>query len=414
LAVQQNVVKGSGLPKNEQERIDALHSLQVLDTPTEEKFDRITNLAQILFDVPIALISLVDSNRQWFKSCAGLNARETPRGVSFCSHAILDDSTMVISDALEDPRFADNPLVTGPPHIRFYAGKPIKGPDNHKIGTFCIIDSKPRSLSKADRKMLNDLAAWAESELNTINLNNKLRKMNSELEESIRTKEELVAMISHDLNTPLSPIVMCSEMLESVTTGPLNEKQERMVKTIQRCADRMDKLIHDIHDTYKLELKSLQLEKADINLENLIDECAELIIPLIAEKQIELKTEINTHKRIYADKNRLVQVITNLVKNSIDFVGETNGRITIRVEEHDSSNILFSVGDNGVGIKPEVAEKIFDKFYKEPSSQDRKYGGSGLGLAICKGIVEEHGGKIWVDTSNHNGSLIKFTIPVNI
>ncbi|MDE1770666.1 MAG: GAF domain-containing protein, partial [Thaumarchaeota archaeon] len=224
-----NISSESILIRNEKERVVALHALGVLDTPQEERFDRITTMAQILFNVPIALVSLVDSERQWFKSCAGIiDTRETPRNVSFCSHAILDDTIMLIEDATKDPRFVNNSLVTGPPHMRFYAGRPIKGPNNQKIGTLCIIDTKPRTLSMTDRKILNDLATWTESEFNTVDLNNKLKKSNLELQDSIKTKEELVAMISHDLKNPLSPIKMCSEMLESHIPGPLNEKQQQM------------------------------------------------------------------------------------------------------------------------------------------------------------------------------------------
>ncbi|MBT8242430.1 MAG: GAF domain-containing protein, partial [Nitrosopumilus sp.] len=116
-------------PDNEKERIKALTSLNILDTPPEEKFDRITKIAQIIFDVPIALVSLVDENRQWFKSCMGLSERETPRSMSFCAHAILNDDVMIIEDATKDERFANNPLVTGSPLIKFYAGKPLRDPN---------------------------------------------------------------------------------------------------------------------------------------------------------------------------------------------------------------------------------------------------------------------------------------------
>ena len=114
------------LPPDEAMRLAALRSLNILDTPAEERFDRITRLAQRLFDVPIALVSLVDTNRQWFKSCQGLDASETPRSISFCGHAILEDGPLIIEDATKDQRFADNPLVTGPPDIRFYTGQPLK------------------------------------------------------------------------------------------------------------------------------------------------------------------------------------------------------------------------------------------------------------------------------------------------
>jgi PAS domain S-box-containing protein len=155
-------------PPNEQQRLAALRTLRILDTPPEERFDRITRTAQRLFDVPIALVSLVDENRQWFKSCYGLPVSETPRDVSFCGHAILSTELLVIENATQDARFADNPLVTGGPAIRFYAGCPLRGPGNVMLGTLCIISPAPRRFTAADRQTLRDLGAWAENELSNM------------------------------------------------------------------------------------------------------------------------------------------------------------------------------------------------------------------------------------------------------
>ncbi|EOG5905807.1 diguanylate cyclase [Vibrio vulnificus] len=152
-------------PDNEPQRIADLHSLHILDTAAEERFDRVTRIARRLFDVPIALVSLVDEDRQWFKSCFGLNASETPRDISFCGHAILGTDTLIVEDASLDARFADNPLVTGEPHIRFYAGVPLMFEHSSCLGTLCIIDSKPRTLNEDERLDLIDLAKMAEREL---------------------------------------------------------------------------------------------------------------------------------------------------------------------------------------------------------------------------------------------------------
>lgn len=152
-------------PIKETERLLSLHSLRVLDTPSEERFDRITRMAQRFFGVEICLISLVDSQRQWFKSKQGLNACETSREISFCGHAINNDEVMVVSDALSDERFSDNPLVVDAPFIRFYAGCPIKGPGNHRVGTLCLIDSKQRSLDSGDQDTLKDFARMVEDQL---------------------------------------------------------------------------------------------------------------------------------------------------------------------------------------------------------------------------------------------------------
>jgi diguanylate cyclase (GGDEF)-like protein len=157
-------------PENETERLCSLHALNVLDTPAEERFDRVTRLAKSLFNVPIALVSLVDENRQWFKSCLGVDASETSREISFCGHTILQNSVFVINNALLDARFADNPLVTGPPNIRFYAGYPLTSYDGHNMGTLCIIDDKPRDFTSADNALLSDLGMLAQQELQALQL----------------------------------------------------------------------------------------------------------------------------------------------------------------------------------------------------------------------------------------------------
>lgn len=162
-------------PDNETQRIKALRALDILDTRPEQRFDRITTIAQHLFGVPIALISLVDTNRQWFKSCQGLSASETSRDISFCGHAINDNSIFYIPDTLEDPRFADNPLVTEPPNIRFYAGAPLTLLDGSRIGTLCIIDSTPRNLTPEQLADLRNLADWAQEEFNTLALNDAMK-----------------------------------------------------------------------------------------------------------------------------------------------------------------------------------------------------------------------------------------------
>ncbi len=158
------------VPFDEASRLATLRGLNILDTSPEERFDRLTRLAQHLLDVPIALVSLVDANRQWFKSCQGLDASETPRSISFCGHAILDDQLFVIPDALLDPRFADNPLVTSAPHIRFYAGQPLKAINGSRVGTLCVIDRKPHQLTQAERDSLRDLALLVENELNLLDI----------------------------------------------------------------------------------------------------------------------------------------------------------------------------------------------------------------------------------------------------
>lgn len=152
------------IPRNEKERLKTLHALRILDTPSEERFDRIIRLAARIFEVPICYLSLVDSQRQWFKARQGISLVETPRAVSFCSHAILHSEPLIVPDLAADFRFAGSPLVTDEPHARFYAGVPLAIGDA-RVGTLCILDTKPRALSDREVQILRDLAGIAESEL---------------------------------------------------------------------------------------------------------------------------------------------------------------------------------------------------------------------------------------------------------
>lgn len=150
---------------SEAQRLAALRRYQILDTPPEDAFDRITRLVSHLLDVPIALITLLDHERQWFKSCIGLDTRETSREVAFCAYNLHDEEIMVVEDATRDERFADNPLVTGDPGIRFYAGAPLVTPDGHVLGSVCALDTEPRSISEAEAERLRDLAAMVVDKL---------------------------------------------------------------------------------------------------------------------------------------------------------------------------------------------------------------------------------------------------------
>lgn len=154
------------LPENEVERLTALRRLLCLDTPPEERFDRIVQYAATEFEIPIVLLSLIDHDRQWFKAKVGLDYCETSREVSLCSHAILDEAPMVIPDTHLDPRFVDNPLVTGEPKIRFYAGAPLETELGIRVGTLCLIDTKPRQFDAVDIAILKTLRTLIVSELN--------------------------------------------------------------------------------------------------------------------------------------------------------------------------------------------------------------------------------------------------------
>ena len=154
-------------PPDESKRMNALRSLCLLDTSADARYDRVTLLAQRTFAVPIALINLVDENRVWSKSNQGLGATESPRATSFCGHTILSDEPLIVCNATKDPRFADNPFVTGEPYVRFYAGWPLKGPDGSRVGTLCLVDMQAREFTTEHRRALRDMAEIIQELLRT-------------------------------------------------------------------------------------------------------------------------------------------------------------------------------------------------------------------------------------------------------
>lgn len=380
--------------KTEEQRINYLHNLNILDTEFDKNFDRITELLQIIFKAPIVLISLVDENRQWFKSCIGLNIRETHREVSFCSNAIkenLENDIYIVNDTLLNPLYINNYLVTGNPNIRFYAGRPITI-DDYKLGTVCVIDTKPREILDIEKKILKLCGYLVESEINKMNYIKKL-------EQNEINMKHIASIISHDLINTISPIVCLSSLIkeypEELNLDNLNIIYEHSKNAIN--------LSRDLLDNYKIDLQNLILNKKNVCLSTFIKKYD--IKPVIIE--------INTIKdEIYIDSLRIDQVLTNLISNAKDFIEELNGKICIKITEN-SDAFLFSVHDNGKGIPINKTHLLFQKFSENIYPDiSRSVPRTGLGLYICKNLIELHNGKIWLEPCL-TGSNFCFTIPKN-
>lgn len=265
-----------------------------------------------------------------------------------------------------------------------------------------IVDDRTRELQEANEELRQN--------------DEYLANVNKELRLADKAKEEFMSMVSHELKTPLVPARGYIELLlRQKKIGDLNEKQKKYANIIYRNILKLEVLVNDVLDGYKIDMGKLKVQKNLVNVKVLISSVISDLDSLIGEKQITVIVVLRLVEEttIMCDRRRIEQVFANLIKNAIDFVPHISGKITIIAElVNNNTMVQFSVEDNGTGIPYEKMDKLFHKFYQVDTSLIRKHGGSGLGLAICKGIVEAHGGTIWIDKGYREGAAFRFTIPL--
>src|SRR5215831_1956028 len=289
-------------------------------------------------------------------------------------------------------------------------------------GSATYSNSKPTVLSYLS--IFESLWQQAELYMQVKEVNKQLEYANEQLLATERAKEEFISMISHELKTPLVPLKGYAEMLlrpKFMGGAEVTERQKNAIDAMNRSIEKLQALVDDVMDVYKLDMGKLKFSMTDTDITKLIKDSILELRPLTLNKKIDLITDLEVNGTVFCDPNRIDQVLSNLIKNSIDFVPDNgNGKIIVRVQKEKDDNhsgnnfkeILFTVEDNGTGIKPEKADKLFQKFYQIDTGPTRKHAGTGLGLVICRGIIDAHGGKIWVDNTCKTGAAIKFTLPV--
>ena len=386
--------KAARLHPNEKERLQALRSYGILDTPTEPAFDDITRIASYVCQTPVSVVTLIDEGRQWFKSEVGLGVRETPLNQSICAHAILEHSFLEVPDTTADPRFANNPLVAGPPHLRFYAGALLRTPDGLPIGTICVLDHNPRQLTKEQREVLAALARQVMSQLEfrrALLLSDRLQ----------RNVSRLMAVAGHDLKQPLQVMVMAIERVRAKLTDP--KDQERLGYAVDaglRMAEELDQLA---------ETSALQAGFGAPQLRTFpISDVFESIVNtwrLHAETKGLRLVVMPSTARVVSDPAMLRAILGNLVGNAIKYT--ERGRVLVGCRRRGSFATI-EVLDSGSGIPAERLDSVFDAFHQiDPGSE-----GLGLGLSIVRRTSEALGHAIEVKSDLARGSHFSVRVPL--
>jgi signal transduction histidine kinase len=400
---------------NDVDRIDALNATGLLDSAPEAAFDRLTELASHLLNVPVTLVSLVDTKRQFFKSQVGQaeplrSRRETPLSHSFCKHVVAEGKPLIVPDARKHPLLFDNPAVAES-NVIAYLGIPMMTGHGHAIGSFCAIDSEPREWTEADIQVMQRLAesVMTEVELRVVvrHLQEScLRQRNLELE-----RQEMVQMLVHDLRNPLSALLMG---LTAVQIDTLPTFSQNCLRNAQAGATTLHRMINDILDVSKSEAGKTHLELEEISARELVQSSCASIHEMVREAGVALSIHIRSSvPRFRADAEKLRRTLVNLIANAVQHT-PTHGQVNITVRcDKRSEKIVFEIADNGTGIPKEAFAHIFEKFHRARMPKVPK-ASTGLGLPFCKMAIEAHGGSIMVESELGKGTTFRAEIPMRL
>ncbi len=383
----------AAVPPSQSIRLATLRSYDILDTPIEGAFEDITRIAAHVCKTPISVVNLIDEHRQWFKSEIGLGARETPLETSICAHAILQFDFMEIPDTTLDDRFNCNPLVTGAPHLRFYAGALLKTSAGHALGTVCVLDTQPRVLSDEQRGVLRALARQTMAQL-------ELRRALMQAERGRRYRSRLMAVAGHDLRQPLSVVTMVIDQLRgTVTTDDDREQLALAAVAAQSLGDDLTRLAEASRDDADIDGAVL----TTLPIGDVLDRLRDTWRYSATRKGLQFEVE-DSPLRIRGNAGMLQTVLDNLVGNAIKYT--QRGSVRVRCQER-GSHLHVEVIDTGIGIPANLLGRIFEEFRQADPGSD----GLGLGLSIAKRTADVSGCELTVTSQPGSGSTFGVVVP---
>ncbi|MBP2315268.1 ATP-binding protein [Azospirillum soli] len=393
-------------PLNEPARLGRLKRYAVLDTPAEEVFDRITGLAARHFGMPIALVSLIDETRQWFKSHYGLDVPSTGRRLAFCAYAILEDKVMVVPDATADDRFADNELVTGPRHFRFYAGAPLIAPEGFILGTLTVIDHRPHHDFGPDQERdLVEFGRLVMHELEARHAMAEAQEARREAQRANEAKTRFLAAASHDLRQPFQAM----ELLLGVLAQRLESQHDNhaLLGRAQEALHSGQALLNGLLDIATLEAGTVEPTITDFPIRKVIDRLIRETTELAEQRGLKLRV-MDCAQPVRSDPLLLERILRNLLSNALAHTRQGSVLVGCR---RRGDILRLEVWDTGPGIPPEQQELIFEEFYQLNNPERNRLKGLGLGLAIVRKTAELLGHRVGVRSEVGKGTMFFVEMP---
>lgn len=391
-------------PSDEKQRVAAVRSYHLLDTLPEKDFDNITALTASICDTPIALVTLLDSDRNFLKSHYGLSFNDTPRDTSFCGHAILEETDIfVVEDARKDPRFENNPLTTNMDAI-FYAGARLVNSEGYSLGTLCVFDTKPRTITKKQRNALSALAYQVVNLFEARKHNRMLMAAQEELRERNEELKNFAGIVSHDMKMPLANMIITSDMLQAKYGDLLDAQAKKYLDYIKQSSFTLSEYISGMLEHYETDRTASHVEEI-FDSQDLLEEIIELL-------NINIDCEINLpdeNIEMQANKAALEQIFINLIGNSIKY--NDKEKIKIDIDCHEKDDVYhFSISDNGMGIPKEELSNIFELFGTIGVLDRNGVKGNGIGLSTVKKLITKLEGEIEVSSTLGVGTTFEFYI----
>jgi len=393
------------IPDNEKERLRELASYSIMDTLSEEEYDNLTAIASTICNTSISLVSLIDDTRQWFKSHHGLDATETPKEYAFCGHAINDpQNVLIVNDSREDERFFDNPLVEGDPYVIFYAGVPLVSQAGLPLGTLCVIDNEPKTLSQDQIASLKALANQVIKLLELRKSNLLLEENEKRLNQKNKELERFAFIAAHDLKSPISNLEAFSNIINDVCGNNLGDDCMEMLSHINISSAKIRLLIDGLLE-HSRNGDLIAESKTIVLVDHLMDDLKD-IVDRASMANIRL---VSALEEIEVNKTALLQILLNLTTNAIKYNDKESIEIEIGIDE-DDSNYIFHVQDNGPGIPSEHHQSIFEIFNTLQQRDRFGHSGTGIGLATVKDLITRLGGEISVKSTKNKGAKFSFTL----